>query len=144
MYTILIMDNSTVTQLTVSAQLRRYGFCAIAAETTARARVQLATKSVDLVILGLGRLDADGIALLCELRRNRSYEALPVIVLTASGHDSDRVSARSAGATAFLTKPVSTGELLRTVHGALGISGYPKHTIGPGGATQAQFAWPAC
>jgi DNA-binding response OmpR family regulator len=135
-YTVLIVDKSTVTQRTVSAQLRRYGFSAITAETTSLARLQLAARPVDLVILGLGVLDVDGITLLHEIRHNGSYEGLPVIVLTASGHDSDRVTARAAGATAFLTKPVSTVELITTISAALGMAAYPVHINGPAGATQ--------
>lgn len=134
MYTILIVDDSTITQRTVSMQLRRHGFTVLAAETACAARVQLAARSVHLVILDLGIPDADGVTLLRELRRNRSYQELPIVVLTASGYDSDRVEARAAGATAFLTKPVSTTELLQTVHRALAVAGYPR---------QANGAWDA-
>ncbi len=136
MYTILIVDDSIITLRTVSAQLRKYGFAAIAAETVDRALVQLATEPVDLIILDLGIPDADGITLLRELRRNRSYEALPVVVLTGSGHDRDRIDARAAGATAFLTKPVSTVELVQTVNRALAMAGYPQSISGPHHATR--------
>jgi len=44
MYTVLIVDDSTVTQRTVSTQLRRNGYDAIATGTAGRARAQLATR----------------------------------------------------------------------------------------------------
>ncbi len=137
MNTVLVVDDSTITRRTVSAQLRRYGFAVIGAETVGRARVQLAAGAIDLIILDLGIPDVEGIVLLRELRRNKAYQALPVIVLTASGDDGDRVEARAAGATAFLTKPVSTTELLQTVNRALAVSSYPQPMSGPRHAQQA-------
>ena len=41
---------------------------------------------------------------------------LPVIMLTASALDEDRIRAQAAGATDFLTKPISSWELLEVVH----------------------------
>ncbi len=155
MYTILIVDGSTVSLRTVSAQLRKAGFAAVPAETIGRGRSRLAAGSIDLVILdpavrdlsagrdfptvrdfpgardAIGLPDGDGLAFLRELRRSRSYRDLPVVVLTASGSEADRAEARAAGATAFLTKPVSTTELCQTVTRALAIAGYAGQPAGP-------------
>jgi DNA-binding response OmpR family regulator len=125
MRTVLIFDSSSVTCHTVSKQLRTYGFDTIQARSIANARLALASRSVDLVILDLAApsdpcaSDAGGLTLLRELRRDRIHQNTPVIILTSSARDSDRVDARAAGAVAFLTKPVSTRELLSTVSNAL-------------------------
>lgn len=124
MGTILIFDNSAVTCHTVSKQLRTYGFDTIQARSISGARVALASKPIDLVILDLPVTmlpDSGGFTLLRELRRD-----YPVIILTSSARDSDRVDARAAGAVAFLTKPVSTRELLSTVNTALALHGSPR------------------
>jgi DNA-binding response OmpR family regulator len=124
MGTVLIFDSSAVTCHTVSKQLRTYGFDTIQARWIGGARVALATKPVDLVILDLAAPDAGGMTLLSELRQacpsgDRTCKKVPVIILTSSARESDRVDARAAGAVAFLTKPVSTRELLFTVNSAL-------------------------
>jgi DNA-binding response OmpR family regulator len=139
MYTVLIVDDSTITLRTVSAQLRRHGFTVVSTEMAGGARKQLAARPIDVVILDLGIPDADGITLLRELRCSKSYHSLPIIVLTGSGHDRDRIDARAAGATAFLTKPVSTTELVQTVNRALAISGHPQPMSSPRYAAHAHL-----
>jgi len=54
--------------------------------------------------------------LLEKLRKERHEQKLPVIMLTASALDEDRIRAQAAGATDFLTKPISSWELLEVVH----------------------------
>jgi twitching motility two-component system response regulator PilG len=56
------------------------------------------------------------------LRHNRDYQQLPIIMLTASVLDEDRVRAQAAGATDFLTKPISSWELLHVVEQQLALS----------------------
>ena len=46
------------------------------------------------------------------IARIRAASAIPVLVLTASDDEADKVSALDAGADDYLTKPVATGELL--------------------------------
>jgi CheY-like chemotaxis protein len=65
----------------------------------------------DLVLLDWQMPNVSGEGVLAELKRR--YAHLPVVVLTASGEHRDR--ARELGADAFLTKPFSPLELLRTV-----------------------------
>lgn len=120
MRTVLIFDVSAVTCHTVSKQLRMYGFETIQARSLGTARAALAANRVDLVILDLAA-DAGGLALVRELRRDHTFHNVPVIILTSSPHDSDRIDARAAGAAAFLTKPVSTRELTHTVNSALAL-----------------------
>jgi DNA-binding response OmpR family regulator len=126
MSTILVFDNSSVTRHTVSMQLITYGFDTLQARSIGSARVALASKPVDLVILDLAAPDAGGMTLLRELRHDRTHRKLPVVILTSSTRDSDRIDARAAGAVAFLTKPVSTRELLFTVNSALALHGPVK------------------
>jgi DNA-binding response OmpR family regulator len=98
------------------------GFDTIQARSTSSARSALASQSIDLIILDLAA-DAGSMAFLRELRRDGARQDLPVIVLTSSARESDRIDARAAGAAAFLTKPVSTRELLSAVNGSLALRG---------------------
>ena len=60
-------------------------------------------------------------------RRLREWTSVPIIVLSARGQESDKVTALDAGADDYLTKPLSVGELLARLRGAA-----PRHAHLPG------------
>ena len=71
----------------------------------------------DVIILDVMLPKLDGISILKELRRENMN--VPVIMLTAKGEISDKVTGLDAGADDYLTKPFNTEELLARVR-ALG------------------------
>lgn len=66
---------------------------------------RLALAPVDLMILDLNMPDMHGLEVLDFLRRNRTYQHIPVIVLTTRGDEASRAAALAAGASLYLTKP---------------------------------------
>lgn len=116
MKNILIVDDSSSVQRVLSYTLQRNGYRVAVAGDGARALTQLQADSFDLAFLDLAMPDMDGITLLKLLRADSRYSQLPIIMLTASGNDQDRIEARQQGANEFLTKPASSRELLDTVH----------------------------
>jgi DNA-binding response OmpR family regulator len=69
----------------------------------------------DLIILDLRLPGSDGIELLEELRADPELSAVPVLVLTGSVQQSDRLAAYAAGADRFLPKPFSPRQLAALV-----------------------------
>jgi DNA-binding response OmpR family regulator len=67
----------------------------------------------DLVVLDLGLPDTPGLEVLRALRE--SDGAPPVVVLTVQGSATSREEARQRGCAAYLTKPITFGELLREI-----------------------------
>jgi signal transduction histidine kinase len=65
----------------------------------------------DLVLLDMMMPEKDGIEVCRELKGTISTQSIPVIMLTARADDETKLSALSAGASDFLTKPFSTAEL---------------------------------
>jgi CheY-like chemotaxis protein len=63
-------------------------------------------------IVDLGLPDYHGTELIRRLHRDPATAALPVLVLSASVTDADRLAAADAGASAFLAKPVLPDTLL--------------------------------
>lgn len=112
---ILAVDDYSVTQRVLQAQLRTAGHETVVADGATAAISLLANRTVDLVICDIDMPDVDGVELLKHLRADSNTKDLPVIMLTASNYDEDRTRASAAGATAFLTKPSSTQELLKAV-----------------------------
>jgi DNA-binding response OmpR family regulator len=70
----------------------------------------------DVVLLDLGLPDLDGVQV-CRRLRQRSDVA--IIVVTAYGEESDRVSALDAGADDYLVKPFGVNELLARIRAVL-------------------------
>lgn len=115
MATILIVDDYVVTQRMLSFTLQKEGYTTITAAGGREALQRLAETSVNLAIVDLAMPEMDGIALLRLIRAQEQFKHLPIIMLTASGEDQDRVIAKQAGADDFLTKPTSSRELIATV-----------------------------
>jgi len=70
----------------------------------------------DVVLLDLGLPDTDGVHV-CRQLRQRSDVA--IIVVTAFGEESDRVTALDAGADDYLVKPFGVSELLARIRAVL-------------------------
>jgi len=68
------------------------------------------------VLLDLGLPDLDGVEV---VRRIRAWSAMPIVVVSARGQETDKVEALDAGADDYLTKPFGTGELLARMRVAL-------------------------
>lgn len=115
MTNILIVDDYTVTQRVLGHILKRGGYETFSALNGLEALEILREEAIDLVICDIAMPEMDGIALLQHIRADTKLCDLRVIMLTASGQDEDRVQAELEGANGFMTKPVSSDELLNVV-----------------------------
>lgn len=70
----------------------------------------------DIVILDLGLPDIDGIHV---IEKIRSVTKARIIVVSARGHEREKVNALDCGADDYLTKPFSVAELLARIRVAL-------------------------
>lgn len=116
---ILVVDDYPVTLRVLSMQLRKGGYEATTALSATLALEALAEESFDLALFDVAMPDVDGISLIRSVRQQWPDRTMPIVVLTASVLDEDRVRAEEAGANAFLTKPISSWELLEVVEGLL-------------------------
>ncbi len=112
MTSILVVDDYSVTQRMLGHMLRRAGYTHFAAQDGFEALEILEQEEPDLIICDIAMPEMDGLTLLGKIRADDHYATLPIIMLTASGQDEDRVIAEEMGASGFLTKPVSSQELL--------------------------------
>jgi DNA-binding response OmpR family regulator len=71
----------------------------------------------DLILLDLVLPKTGGLAILEEVRKSRP--ALPVIILTARGEESDRIHGLKLGADDYVVKPFSIKELMARVQAVL-------------------------
>ncbi|MCB0062941.1 MAG: response regulator [Caldilineaceae bacterium] len=115
MASILVVDDYVVTQRVLSAQLRKGGYEVTVAGSGYEALSCLTQQTFDLAIIDVAMPDMDGITLLEQIASSYRQLDMPIVMLTASVLDDDRDRARAAGAADFLTKPISSWELLAVV-----------------------------
>lgn len=69
----------------------------------------------DAVVLDMMMPGVSGLDVLREMRKNPDLEVVPVVVVSAKGMPNDIQEALEAGATAYLTKPVTYQQLSQAV-----------------------------
>jgi len=70
----------------------------------------------DLILLDLGLPDIDGVEI---LKQFRAWSEIPIIIVSARGHEREKVEALDLGADDYVTKPFGTHELLARIRTAL-------------------------
>ena len=113
---LVIEDDDAIRQGIVDA-LELSGYLTHSAADGERGLDLAVTCDCDLVLLDLILPGRDGLDILREVRATRP--ALPVIVLTARGEESDRVTGLKLGADDYVVKPFSVHELLARVSAVL-------------------------
>ena len=73
------------------------------------------SRSPDLIILDVMLPNRSGYDILNDLRSDEATRDLPVLMLTARGQKKDRELAEKLGASRFMTKPFSNGDVLAAV-----------------------------
>lgn len=122
---ILIIEDEQIIRNFMQAILSAKGYDVLLARSGAMADTMIASHCPDLIILDLGLPDTDGMNILTKVRE---WSKVPVIVVSARSHESDKVAALDAGADDYLTKPFGTEELLARIRTAI------RHTRTPAGS----------
>jgi two-component system response regulator ResD len=120
--TVLVVDDEPSVRDVVVRYLKQEGYATLEAGDGDAARALLETQTPSLIILDLMLPGMDGLSL-CRWIRERSE--LPVIMITALGEESDRLTGLELGADDYLTKPFSPRELMARVKAVLRRSSTP-------------------
>jgi len=103
----------------------------------------LAREKPSLILLDLMLPGADGLEICRNLRRSEDLAAIPVVMLTAKGDESDKVVGLELGADDYVTKPFSIRELVAPIHAVLRRPGAgepgPRIAVGTLVIDQARF-----
>ena len=106
-------DRSVSNLITTTLKINHYTY--IAASTGNEAISLCASHHPDLILLDLGLPDIDGIEV---IQTVRSWSEALIIIISARGEDSDKITALDSGADDYLTKPFSIEELLARIRAA--------------------------
>ena len=116
MTTVLIVDDELSIRRMLGYMLGKTDFTVLTASNGEEALETLATNPVNIVLLDVAMPNMDGLTLLRHVRAMPNYEALPVIMLTASTDEAKRAKAMDAGANVFLNKLIKPNDLLAAIN----------------------------
>lgn len=108
---LIVEDDERVTSF-ISAILASNDFNLLKTGKGKEAISLVASHCPDLILLDLGLPDMDGIDV---LKTVRQWSVIPIIVVSARGHEREKVEALDLGADDYLTKPFGTAELLARI-----------------------------
>jgi PAS domain S-box-containing protein len=112
---VLIADDNAASILAVSEYLDRAGYEVLAAHDGEEAVEKAQRCSPDLILMDIQMPAMDGLEAMTLLRRDARFAATPIIALTALAMPGDRERCLAAGASDYLSKPVSLKTLSETI-----------------------------
>lgn len=115
MATILVVEDTMTQAEIIGGTLRNAGYSVILATSSEDAKVKLAQQKPSLMVLDVVLPGESGFELCRELKENADTKDIPVVLCSTKSGEMDRFWGMKQGAAAYLTKPVDTEELVRTV-----------------------------
>jgi two-component system phosphate regulon response regulator OmpR len=110
--TVLIVDNDPKLRKLLQEYLEAYGLQILTLADGTRVVHTVQTEAPDIVILDVMLPGKNGFDVLQDIRR---VSAVPVIMLTSKGEDTDRIVGLEMGADDYLPKPCNPRELLARI-----------------------------
>jgi two-component system KDP operon response regulator KdpE len=114
--TVLIIEDEEAISNFISAVLTSNQYQVIKAKTGKEGLSLFTSHIPDLILLDLGLPDMDGVEI---LKNIRSWSKIPIIVVSARGHEREKVAALDLGADDYIVKPFGTPELLARIRTAM-------------------------
>lgn len=121
--TLLAVDDVPQNLKVLDAILTPRGYRVITASSGAEALEKVAAEHPDLLLLDIVMPGMTGYEVCRTLREAPETRMLPIVMVTASGHE-EKVRAIEAGADDFIAKPVDSHELLARVRSLLRVKEY--------------------
>jgi len=111
--TILVVDDDMRNVFAISSLLESYQAKVIVGKNGVDGISKLQeNKNIDLVLMDIMMPEMDGYEAMRIIRKDKKYQQLPIIALTAKAMKEDRDKCIAAGANEYLSKPVDKNKLL--------------------------------
>ena len=114
-FVVACVDDSPQVTQTMEGILRESGYDFIGINDPLRANATLLKAKPDLIFLDLIMPMTNGYEICTQLRRVSSLQEIPIIILTGKDGIIDRMRAKMAGSTEYLSKPVQRRTILEVV-----------------------------
>lgn len=124
---ILIVEDEQPIREMIAFHLSRAGYDTFEASDCRMARKILADERPELALIDWMLPDISGLEFTRMLRRDKDYEDLAIIMLTARAEERDKISGLDGGADDYITKPFSPRELVARIQAVLRRGGSTNH-----------------
>jgi len=109
---LLLVEDNKINQKVALLMLKNQGYSADVAHNGVQALLAIESGNYDLILMDCMMPEMDGLEATKRLRRlGDRYRSIPVIAMTASAFDDDRLACLTAGMNDFLSKPVNEADL---------------------------------
>jgi two-component system phosphate regulon response regulator PhoB len=115
---LVVEDEPSIAEL-IAVNLRHNGFAPTVVFDGATAQREVDALLPDVILLDWMLPGQSGVALARQWRKTERTRAVPILMLTARGDESDKVQGLDAGADDYIVKPFSTQELLARIRAVL-------------------------
>ena len=112
---VLIIDDSPTERFFLTDLLRKQGYDVLTAESGELGVAVAKMEKPDLILMDVVMPGLNGFQATRQLARNPEAEAMPVMMCTTKGQETDRVWGLRQGAVEYLVKPVVAEELLAKI-----------------------------
>lgn len=116
---IMLAENNEANVKTISIYLEAKGFQVVVARNGLEAVEQANRLNPNLILMDIHMPAMDGLAATREIRRRTNFADIPIIALTALAMPGDREKCLEAGASDYLSKPVSLKHLVEVIEAHL-------------------------
>jgi len=111
---ILIADDETVVRVTVGRMLDK-DYIVLEASNGEEAVEIAKGQKPDLILMDLIMPKMDGYTACSEIKADQATKGIPVVILTAVGHEFNKKFAMEVGAEGYVTKPFNTQQLIDVI-----------------------------
>ena len=111
---VLVVDDSAVDTQNLQRILVDAGWQVITAASGADAIVKAKIELPSLIMMDVNMPGLDGFSAMRQLSQDPATKGIPVVFVTGKDQNADRMFAQMLGAKAFVTKPYTSDQILRT------------------------------
>lgn len=137
---ILVVEDEQAIREMIAFHLSRAGYDVIEACDCREAREAIVDSRPDLALIDWMLPDISGLELTRMLKREKDYEDLAIIMLTARAEERDKVTGLEGGADDYITKPFSPRELVARIQAVLRRAGAANDEIVSAGVLELDTA----
>ncbi|MCF8721564.1 response regulator [Nitrospina gracilis] len=135
---ILVVEDEEDIQELIRYNLAREAFQVTCVDTGEKALKQVEKEAPDLVVLDLMLPGIDGLNVCRSMKADADLRAIPIIMVTAKGEESDVVTGLEMGADDYVTKPFSPKIFISRVRAVLRRRGETPKPADPNGVLKVK------
>ena len=114
--TFLVVEDSPTMRQLISFSLRRFRNAKIIeAVDGVDALKKLSGQKIDLILTDINMPVMDGLKLVALVRQNPALKDIPIVIITTEGAEEDRERGLALGANSYISKPIQSSHLIKTI-----------------------------